>query len=255
MSHLLTDLTPRRGFVARLAAAGAALGALAHGRAATAQSPATPDDATPPRRDEPPVQGDWDMSWVNRLTAPRRQVFDIPEMRNGMGLHQTRAWLQGYEDVYGDAGKAANAVLVVRHFAIPMVMGDALWDRYGLATKITAFSADKEPVKDPATGQPARRHPFLNANAKPGDAHASMYVWPDGGVDTLLKRPGVTVLACNLALAFVAEQVVAKQDGVSNEEALKRVKAGLLPGVVVMPSGIFAVGRAEEAGCRYIYSA
>ncbi len=255
MPDLLTDLTPRRGFVARLAAGGAALGALVHGRAATAQPPTTPADAAPPRRDEPPVQGDWDMSGVHRLTAARRQVFDIPEMRTGRGLPQTRAWLQGYEDVYGDAGKEANAVLVVRHFAIPMVMSDALWDRYGLATKITAFSDDKEPVKDPATGQPARRHPFLNANVKPGDAHASMYVWPDGGVDTLLKRPGVTVLACNLALAFVAEQVVAKQDGVSKEEALKRVKAGLLPGVVVMPSGIFAVGRAEEAGCRYIYSA
>ena len=251
MRDLHTAPTPRRAFVGRLAAVGAALGALVHGRETGAQ----PQAAAAPRDDAPPVQGEWDMSWVNRLTASRRQVFDIPEMRNGMGLHQTRAWLQGYEDVYGDAGKEANAVLVVRHFAIPLVMSDALWDRYGLATKITAFSDDKEPVKDPATGQPARRHPFLNANVKPGDAHASMYVWPDGGLDTLLKRPGVTVLACNLALGFVAEQVVAKQDGVSKEEAAKRVKAGLLPGVVVMPSGIFAVGRAEEAGCRYIYSA
>jgi len=229
-----------------------------HGRPAGAQQPVAgagrPRDAAPAPR---PVSSDWDLSWVDRLTAPHRQVFDAPEAMDGVALHQLRAWLQGYEDVYGAAGKEANAVLVVRHFAIPLVMNDALWDRYQLGQKMAAFTADKQPVKDPATGEPARRHPFLNANVKQGDKHASMYVamWPDSGMDSLLRRQGVTVLACNLALQLIANTVVAPQDGVSNDEALSRLKAGLLPGVIVQPSGIFAVSRAEEAGCRYIYSA
>jgi hypothetical protein len=256
MPDLLRDLTPRRGFVARLAAATAALGAGLHGHAAGAQPPAAaPGRTRTAAASEPPVVGDWDLSWVNRLTSPRRQVFDAPELAEGMALHQVRAWLQGYEDVYGAAGKDANAVLVVRHFAIPLVMSDALWDRYQLGQKMAGLLADKQPVKDPASGEPARRNPYLNANAKAGDKHVSMYLWPDGGMDSLLRRPGVTVLACNLALQYIATNVVAAQDGVSNDEALTRVKAGLLPGVIVMPSGIFAVGRAEEAGCRYIYSA
>jgi hypothetical protein len=258
MSDLLTDSTPRRGFVARLAAATAAIGAGLHGHAVGAQPPAAAAGrARTAAASEPPVVGDWDMSWVDRVKGAHRQVFDAPEVMEGMVLHQTRAWLQGYEDVYGAAGKDASAVLVVRHFGIPLVMGDALWDRYQLGQKMSAFTADKQPLKDPTTGEPARRHPYLNANVKQGDKHASMYVamWPDSGLDSLLKRPGVTVLACNMALQFIANTVVAPQDGVSSEEALKRVKADLLPGVIVMPSGIFAVGRAEEAGCRYIYSA
>ena len=36
------------------------------------------------------------------------------------------------------------------------------------------------------------------------------------------------------------------------EEARKTVLANLVPGVIVMPSGIFAVTRAQEAGCQYI---
>jgi len=30
--------------------------------------------------------------------------------------------------------------------------------------------------------------------------------------------------------------------------------AGLLPGVQVMPSGVWAVGRAQEHGCTYCYA-
>jgi hypothetical protein len=67
----------------------------------------------------------------------------------------------------------------------------------------------------------------------------------------LLAR-GAIVLACNLALGFFASTVIAKVDKVDGDEAKRRAKAALLPGVVLQPSGIFAVARAEEAGCHYI---
>ncbi|HEU4629059.1 MAG TPA: hypothetical protein VFS08_04915 [Gemmatimonadaceae bacterium] len=248
MRDILTDLTPRRGFLTRLAAAGAALGATMHGRALAAQT-ATPAPAAPPSQ---PTPG-WDLSWVDRLTSSHRQVFDAPELADGVVLHQASAWLKGYTDVYGTKDGDANAVLVIRHFAIPMVMNDAMWDRYELGAGMAQFAADKQPVKDPASGQPARRNPFLNANNKPGDKYTSMYIWPDGGLDTLMQR-GATVLACNLALAYLATNVMAPKDGTTPEAALANVKQNLLPGVIVMPSGIFAVSRAQEAGCRYIYS-
>jgi intracellular sulfur oxidation DsrE/DsrF family protein len=46
--------------------------------------------------------------------------------------------------------------------------------------------------------------------------------------------------------------IVAKADRVSPDAARATVLAHLVPGVVVMPNGIFAVTRAQEAGCRYI---
>lgn len=243
MRDFLTDLTPRRGFLTHLAAAGAAVGATLHGRSLASQTPAPAPQPTP----------GWDLSWVDRLTARHRQVFDAPEVVDGVVLHQASAWLQGYTDVYDTKDGDANAVLVIRHFAVPMVMNDATWDRYELGTVLAQFTADRQPVKDPTSGQPARRNPYLNANNKPGDKYTSMYLWPNGGLDTLMTR-GATVLACNLALSYLATHVMAPKDGTTPEVALASLKQNLLPGVIVMPSGIFAVSRAQEAGCRYIYS-
>jgi intracellular sulfur oxidation DsrE/DsrF family protein len=37
-------------------------------------------------------------------------------------------------------------------------------------------------------------------------------------------------------------------------ELKKEWVAGLLPGVQVLPSGVWAVGRAQEKGCSYIFA-
>ena len=182
-----------------------------------------------------------------------RHVFDIPELADGVGLHQARAWMQGYTDVYGTGDADVHAVLVIRHFAIPMALDDAAWDRYELGQVMAGLAADKQPVKDPATGAPARRNPYLNANLRPDNAHPSQYIWPDGGLDTLIRR-GAIPLACNMALQYVASNVVAPKEKTDVPTALATLRRHVLPGITVMPSGIFAVGRAEEAGCRYIYS-
>ena len=75
-------------------------------------------------------------------------------------------------------------------------------------------------------------------------------VWPDGGLDSLLKR-GAIGLACNLALmGFVGESQ--EKLGVGPDEAKKLIFDSLVPTIIVQPSGIFAVTRAQEAGCNYI---
>jgi intracellular sulfur oxidation DsrE/DsrF family protein len=166
-------------------------------------------------------------------------VFDAPEIAEGTVLHQARVFMQGYADVYGTADADTSAVLVIRHQAIPMVLDDAAWDRYGLGKRFK--------LKDPSTGKSARRNPFINVQA---DDQYSL-VWADGGLDKLQAR-GAVVLACNLALGFFASTVVVKADKVDRDEAKRRAQAALLPGVTLQPSGIFAVARAEEAGCHYI---
>lgn len=220
-------MSDRRGFLGRL------LG----GTAALAFGGATPTAAAPVRRARDP----WDDSWVQRVTGSHRQVFDAPAIAEGTALHQARVFMQGYSDVYGTTDADTSAVLVIRHEAIPMVLNDAAWDRYGLGKRLK--------LKDPATGKTARRNPFINV--KPDDPYS--LVWPDGGLDTLMSR-GAVVLACDLALGNFAHTVVAKRDKVAGDEAKRRAKAALLPGVVLQPSGIFAVARAEEAGCHYIIS-
>ncbi|HEU4643232.1 MAG TPA: hypothetical protein VFS44_12330 [Gemmatimonadaceae bacterium] len=245
--------SPRRGFLGQLlgGAAAAALGAMS-GAPLAAQSPARPTasprgDTLPPSptpRDGdtffPEPRGGWDMSWTEKITGRHRQVFDAPEVAEGTALHQARMFLAGYEEVYGAKGADVNAVLVFRHRAVPVVLDDAMWAKY----PVLARRSGK--LKDPTTGKSARRNPFLGA--KPGDKYA--LVWPDGGLDTLIGK-GAIVLVCNVALMALAG-VIAKDTKQTQSAVADELKGALVPGVIRMPSGVFAVTRAEEAGCHYI---
>ena len=248
MSDPLAHATPRRGFLGRLAAAGAALaGAGVAARALGAQAAVAPA-AAPATAAAPAADSPWDMSWVERVRGPHRQVFDAPELAEGTVLHQARSWMAGFAEVYGAKDADMSAVIVIRHAAIPMVLNDALWERLEVAKALAEAEDGKVVLKDSATGALPRRNPFLNANVGPNDRWSML--WPDGGLDTLMRR-GAIVLACNLALRR-ATALVQRTDKVAADEARRTVLANLLPGVVVMPSGIFAVTRAQEAGCQYI---
>lgn len=243
MAH---DVDPRRrrrreflGDLAGGAALLAGAGLVAAPLAAQQASTSTDSVTTPP----PPPQASptpWDVSWVERLTGAHKQVFDAPEIAGGTILHQARTWMRGYADVYQTKDADTNAVLVIRHSAVPMVLPDDLWDRMEWGKQLK--------LKDPSSGKHARRNPFINVKRE--DKHS--LVWPDGALDTLISR-GCTVLACNLALLGVSGQVAQKLK-LPREEARKLVFDGVLAGVTVMPSGIFAIGRAQEAGCHYIRS-
>ena len=182
----------------------------------------------------------WDMSWVDRVTGRYKMCFDAPEISDGTCLHQVRSFLGGYAAVNGLTDVDLSAVLVVRHKAIPMVLGDALWS--------DGAWGEKEELKDPSTGEPTKRNPFVNI--APGSTYS--LTWPDGALDKLLAR-GVTVLACDLALNNAAGQLASRRK-IAREAARKLVYDNLLPGVIKMPSGIFATCRAQGAGCGVMYA-
>jgi intracellular sulfur oxidation DsrE/DsrF family protein len=134
----------------------------------------------------------------------------------------------------------AGAVIVVRHVALPMVFGDTIWKRL----KLGAFAK----IKDPLTSDDAERNPFTHVKA------GEKTVLYDAGaaVDVLTQR-GVIILACNMALMHFAD-MLAKAEQITIDEARSAIVATLLPGVILMPSGIFAVAHAQDVGCRYIRS-
>lgn len=222
------SVPPRRQFV------GTVLG----GAAAMAAAPLLPlTDAAAAQG--PRQASDWDMSWVERVRGDHRLAFDAPEVDGGLVLIQSRNWMAGTSEVYGARDDQMTAVLVIRHNAVPMVMNDTLWERHRLGEVLE--------INDPRSGQPALRNPFINL--QPGDR---TMIYADGGLDTLIAR-GVVVLACNLALRNRAG-AYARRAGRPAPEVTEEIFANLLPGVTVMPNGIFALGRAQQAGCGYMRS-
>lgn len=200
--------------------------------------------APPPRA----VSDSWDMSWVDRITGSHRMVFDCPEIADGTVLHQAYTWMKDYHDVYDAADPDMSGVIVIRHAAIHMILNDRLWDELDLARTLASMEGPSAtPTPDPVTGEPARRNPFIASSLKGGRYSMAM---EDSALDTLMGR-GVIVLGCNLALRRPVA-IVARKDGVDQATARAKVMANLLPGVIVMPSGIFAVTRAQEAGCHFL---
>lgn len=188
----------------------------------------------------PAAQGTWDMSWTERVTGKHRMCFDAPEVSEGVCLHQARVYLSGYADAYRLTDADLTAVLVIRHAAVPMVLGDELWS--------DGMFAERTEMKDPESGEPAKRNPFIKVPA--GAKHA--VTWPDGSLDKLMER-GVIVLACDLALRNVAGQVAAHRK-IPRQDALALIAQHLLPGVYRMPSGVFATCHAQQLGCGVMHA-
>jgi len=183
-----------------------------------------------------PVTDTWDVSWIDRVKGKHKVVFDSPEVSDGAGLFRAIMWADQLKEVYGTPRSDISSVLVLRHAAIVLAMNDAFWNRFNVGRQVK--------MKDPGTRRWYAANPLSSTPAGTPPKFAS-YTAPafvaDGGI----------ILACGLAF----EQVVgryAKEDKLSHEDATKRARENLLPGVILQPSGVFAVLSAQEAGCSYI---
>jgi hypothetical protein len=224
--------TSRRDFLGRVAATTAMLGALPLPAGATslAVERLTADEGGAP--------ADWDLSWVNRITTKHRALFDVPEIENGYGVWRASIWVNQYADTLKVPVKDMTPVLVLRHTAIWLAMQQPMWDAHGVGKMKT--------VMHPVTLQPTDRNPALLTAADGAPAPFDSFALPK-----FLARGGIA-LACDLALQFEVVRAIQGKDNVSPEEAHKRAVAGLVPGVILQPSGVFAAIRAQDAGCRYL---
>lgn len=218
----------RREFLGRIAA-GAMVGALPLGELAAFASRA---------EGAAPAADDWDLTWVKRITGKYRAIFDVPEIDSGYGVWRASLWVRQYHEVLGAPVDQMSPVVVLRHHGIALAMQQSFWDKYGVSSW--------QPVTHPITQQGTDRNPVLlssKRNEIPAD-------FDEVALDRYIARGGIA-LACNLALDDMVE-LVAKKDGASPDVARKTAIAGLLPGIVLQPSGVFAALRAQDAGCRYL---
>jgi hypothetical protein len=124
-----------------------------------------------------------------------------------------------------------STALVIRHNANILAMQRAFWDTYGIGKR--------HAVTHPATLEPTDRNPLLM-----GATDGSEALPVDFALGPFMQRGGVGP-ACNAALQDLVPMVQAA-DGVAESEARARVVKGLVPGVILQPSGVFAVLHAQQ---------
>lgn len=201
---------------------------------AAAGLPPEPGQALPSH--PAPIADTWDVSWADRINGRFRAVFDSPGVSEGAALFRSIFWTNQYKSVYGIERSDMSPVVVFRHEGIVLAMNDEYWRRFkvGKETKTKTMDGKKWVDGNPIAIAPPDTPPqFANYNLK--------HFQSVGGI----------VLGCNLAFRDIVDQF-AKADKLEAKEAAARAREHLVPGVILQPSGVFAVLRAQEAGCKYI---
>jgi intracellular sulfur oxidation DsrE/DsrF family protein len=164
--------------------------------------------------------------WPGKLTGRHKQFVDAYEINEGFPLAFVLNFLE--------PNKSATGVIILRHEAFPLALNHAMWEKYKIG--------EAEKINDPETKAAAVKNPYFEP--KPGVLRNDKIA-----IDKLLAR-GTVFGACNLALRGHARRL-AKNAGVTADEAAKEFAANIIPGITVIPSGVWGVNRAQEAGCSY----
>ncbi|MBZ5856092.1 hypothetical protein [Flavihumibacter profundi] len=179
-------------------------------------------------------------TWFNKIKGKHRIVYDVPNPHEMFPFAWPRVFLSTNEKT-GTPMNESNVVVVLRHNAIPFTMQNSLWEKYKFGEMFK--------INDPATKAPATRNAFWQPKADdfkvPGIGPVAI------GINDL-QKDGVMFCVCNMAMT-VYSNVIAQNNGTKAEEVYKEMVDGLLPGIQIVPSGVWAVGRAQEHGCAYCF--
>ena len=175
-----------------------------------------------------PLAGD-DPDWPGKLKGRHRQVVDAYTVNDGRPLAFASTFL-----LTDAAPSSATSVVILRAQALPVALDSAIWEKYKIGESLK--------IIDPEIKATAVKNPFLNP--KPG-----VLLTDDMAIDRLLGK-GVVFGACNIALHGLSKQL-ASNAGVSADDAAKEWAANLVSGITLLPSGVWGVNRAQEAGCTY----
>src|SRR6202045_1818468 len=184
----MTDMMPRRGLFGRFA------GAMVLGLAGFATTPVRADTAAAPS-DGP--------DWPGALKGRHRQVVDAYDANAGFPLAFAYTFLAPYGPPRVNSS-AATAVVVLRHGAFPIALGNEMWQKYKIGE---AFK-----ILDPETKAPAVKNPFLHPKS-------GVLVVDDMAVDRLLAN-GTVIGGCNIALQVQGKMLAGTARG-SAEAAAK----------------------------------
>jgi hypothetical protein len=195
-------------------------------------------DADEMRAASAPTTGSpWDTSWLDRLaSAQYRVVFNASDIADGAAMDYAAGFLDAYHEVHGTTDAQTRPVIVFRRMGTVMGLNDMLWEKYGVG--------EDRKINDSATHLPAKRNVFWKAapGASPEAAAEK--------IETLHKR-GMISLVCAIAAGNVARSF-AEKSGRPVDAVREEVKANLVPGAILVPSGIYALIRAQNAGCAYM---
>ncbi len=179
--------------------------------------------------------------WVNRIKGKHKMVFDATQPHGIYPFAWPRVFLMTNQST-GAEEKDCCGVVVLRHTAIPYAFDHNVWEKYKFGEVFEA--------PDPKTNQSALRNPFWKPEKGdfkvPGIGEVAI------GINQLQEN-GVLFCVCSAAITVFSTAVAEKNKLLADDVKNDWMKS-LLPDIQPVPSGVWALGRAQEKGCSYIFA-
>ncbi len=175
----------------------------------------------------------WDLSWLGEMKGKHRQLFDVVRKIEDIPgpLHKVATYLDAWRDVYHLEHPQVNTVVAIAGGGFPINVNDALWAKYKVAER---WQISDGPEKSP------QHNVFLDAPAA-DSKRASVRG---------LQARGTVFTQCNNALTAIAREfAMATHD--TFDTVYAELKAGLNPGVKLVPAATMLIGLAQEHRCAY----
>ncbi len=221
-----SSISNRRKFLTALTSVAAALGL-----SAVPSSVKSKPRVNPLIQDSSPIE-----AWFNTLTGKHKMVFDATSANDGLPIVYAFNFMSTNNKT-GTPDDQLNALVVLRSKAIVLAMDSSAWSKYKLGKMFK--------VLDYSSNAPSERN--LYWETKEGEmpqAGMSIRELQERGVKFCVCETAITLTSRQYALSKSLDPAVVKKDWISS----------LLPEIQLVPSGVWALGRAQEHGCGYCYA-
>tara|TARA_R110001583_G_scaffold41096_7_gene130794 strand:- start:1570 stop:2250 length:681 start_codon:yes stop_codon:yes gene_type:complete len=174
--------------------------------------------------------------WFKNIKGKHRIVYDGSYPHKGFPIIWNWAFYLSNNET-GSKDNDITAMTVFRHDGIPFAFNSSLWKKYPLGEMFHVKKAD---------GTSYDRNPYYEPQE--GDFPLPIIQ----GIKDMQAR-GAMFCVCNLAIS-VYSGALAQQIGADPKAMYDEWIAAVLPEVQLVPSGVWALGRAQENGCGYIFA-
>ena len=176
-------------------------------------------------------------NWFDNIKGEHRVVYDGSEPHNTLPITWNWAFLESNNSV-GVKDDNITAMTVLRHSGIVFAFNSDIWKKFKLG-ELVSFNDNK-------TGSPALRNTVYEPQE--GD----MPLPPIQGIKDLQTR-GSLFCVCDLATKVYGSAVAQKMN-LNPDDVYSEMVEGILPEIQLVPSGVWALGRAQNMNCAYIFA-
>ena len=184
-------------------------------------------------------------AWMDKPGSRHRIAFDCTNAAAAKaGLGFALNYIHTTGTGYGLKPEQLGVIVILRHMATPFAFNDRMWAKYGRKFANSLKLEGSEAIRG------SRENPLLT-KAPDAPLPPKGLEWIAGNDMTALGRMGVQYAVCGLATEGLSIDLAG--EGKDWKPVFQELASNLVPGAHLMPSGIVAVGHAQEHGYAIAY--